>query len=111
MVLLDVRLKLHCGELRSYDGVETTIDHERNIYMVTGKNCLRFMCHLDDIIFLDEIASPMDDMQEQIIQTAVSQGKIQAIKDLRNHSGLGLKEAKDQVEKWLDERGLKAKGY
>lgn len=111
MVLVDVRLKLHCGEERRFDSVESSVDNERNLYVITGKNCLKFICHLDDIIFIDEIATSVEDSQQEIINVAVQQGKIQAIKALREYSGFGLKEAKDQVEKWLDERGLKARGY
>jgi len=46
------------------------------------------------------------DVKEQALELVRRQNKIEAIKLVRKHTGLGLKEAKDQVEAWAREAGI-----
>lgn len=51
------------------------------------------------------IAAVQGDVKEQALQLVRAKNKIEAIKLVRQHTGLGLKEAKDQVEAWAREAG------
>jgi len=46
------------------------------------------------------IAAVQGDLKEQALELAFAKNKIEAIKLVREKTGLGLKEAKDQVEAW-----------
>ena len=51
------------------------------------------------------IMAAQGDVKEQALELVRAKNKIEAIKLVREKTGLGLKEAKDQVEAW--ERGSK----
>jgi large subunit ribosomal protein L7/L12 len=51
------------------------------------------------------IAAVQGDVKEQALELVRARNKIEAIKLVRERTGLGLKEAKDQVEAWERESG------
>ena len=52
------------------------------------------------------IPPPSADMPESVVKSIRAGKKIDAIKALRQANGVGLKEAKDAVEKWAEDNGV-----
>ncbi len=98
-MLKDVTIKMYDGTERKFESVSTHVDKELKLYTVEGDACHRFMCHLDDLISVEEKSAVVtDEYEESLVNIICSQGKIPAIKEYRNRTGLMLKESKHYID-------------
>lgn len=104
----DVVIRLYEGKEVKYECVKVELHEAFRLLFVHDKDKERiFTCHLDDIMWMEEEATTGEDpIKEQVMVFARNNQKIPAIKKLRELEGLGLKEAKDQVDKWCEEEGI-----
>jgi len=65
--------------------------------------------HFFALVLGEAGAYPNGALNATEVESGISQGKIHAIKMFRERTGVGLKEAKEAVEKYFDDNHLKFK--